>query len=131
VRTGVLGESPDRLADLREEIRHSERVRRLLAPSLSAGSPGIYAKWQGAHWVLSALADLGYPPGDSALIPLRERVLVAWLDESFYAEFEIRTKAGPIGSAVCRRGWPVPPMRLTAGQRAALPDRSRARRRAM
>jgi hypothetical protein len=52
--------------------------------------------------VLSALADLGYPPGDPALIPLRERVLAAWLDESFYAEFEVRTKAGPIGSAVCR-----------------------------
>lgn len=37
-----------------------------------------YAKWYGAHWVLGALADLGYPPGDDSLAPLREDVF-AWL----------------------------------------------------
>jgi hypothetical protein len=37
-----------------------------------------YAKWYGAHWVLVALADLGYPPGDQTLIPLRDQVY-AWL----------------------------------------------------
>jgi hypothetical protein len=37
-----------------------------------------YAKWDGAHWVLAALAELGYPPGDVGLIPLREQVL-SWL----------------------------------------------------
>jgi len=39
----------------------------------------VYAKWQGAHWVLAALADIGHPPGDPALVPLRERVLATWL----------------------------------------------------
>ena len=33
-----------------------------------------YSKWHGAHWVLSLLADLGYPEGDNFLIPLREQV---------------------------------------------------------
>lgn len=37
-----------------------------------------YSKWRGAHWVLSTLADLNYPPGDKSLIPLREQVL-SWL----------------------------------------------------
>ncbi len=29
----------------------------------------VYSKWQGAHWILSELADIGYPPGDKALVP--------------------------------------------------------------
>ena len=37
-----------------------------------------YDKWRGAHWVLSCLADIGYPAGDEGLIPLREQVL-DWL----------------------------------------------------
>ncbi|SNY68348.1 hypothetical protein [Paractinoplanes atraurantiacus] len=90
-----MGEAVDR-----DEIRSSERVRRILA---AAEKPGVYAKWQGAHWALAALADLGYPPGDEALHPLRERVLAAWLDESYYVEFEATSKA----AAYRRRGVPV------------------------
>ena len=37
-----------------------------------------YDKWRGAHWVLSCLADIGYPAEDESLIPLREQVL-EWL----------------------------------------------------
>jgi len=40
-----------------------------------------YTKWTGAHWVLVALADLGYPPGDRSLVPLREQVLEWLFDE--------------------------------------------------
>ena len=32
-----------------------------------------YDKWFGAHWVLSILADLGYPEGDESLKPLLEQ----------------------------------------------------------
>jgi hypothetical protein len=105
VRTQVLGEPADRadIVELRTEIRSSERVRRLLAPCLSAARPGVYAKWQGAHWTLAALADLGYPPGDAALHPLREQVLTAWLNESYYVEFEATAKS----AAYRRRGVPV------------------------
>jgi hypothetical protein len=105
VRTQVLDEEPDsaEIVKLREEIRGSERIRRLLAPCLSAGRPGAYAKWQGAHWVLAALADLGYPPGDPALHPLRDQVFDTWLDESYYLEFEATTKS----AAYRRRGVPV------------------------
>jgi hypothetical protein len=105
VRTQVLDEEPDSAAivALREEIRHSERVRQMLAPCLAASPPGVYAKWQGAHWVLAALADLGYPAGDAALHPLREQVLGTWLDESYYLEFEAAAKS----AAYRRPGVPV------------------------
>ena len=105
VRTRVLDEAPDDpgVIALREEIRSSERVRRLLAPCLSPERPATYAKWQGAHWVLAALADLGYPPGDAALHPLREQLLDTWLDETYFVEFEAFTKS----AAYRRRGVPV------------------------
>jgi hypothetical protein len=105
VRTGVLGEAPDSagIVALREEIRGSERVRRLLAPFSSARWPSAYSKWQGAHWVLAALADLGYPSGDPALHPLREQILDTWLDTSYYTEFEATAKP----AAYRRPGVPV------------------------
>src|ERR671925_240899 len=65
---------------VQEEIRESPRVRQLLSERQANGQiPGHpYSKWNGAHWVLATLADLGYPPGDESLIPLREQVY-AWL----------------------------------------------------
>lgn len=85
VRTGVLGEPTDGKAarQLREEIRQSPRVCRLLAARDTDGRitnpKQVYAKWRGAHWVLATLADLGYPPGDESLHPLRDQVLRRWL----------------------------------------------------
>jgi hypothetical protein len=78
-RAHILGEDPasPSLGALREDVRASHRVRRLLnglsAPD-EAAPHHPYAKWVGAHWVLALLADLGYPPGDPALLPLRDRV---------------------------------------------------------
>jgi hypothetical protein len=40
---------------------------------------GAYKKWDGAHWVLSILADLGYPAGDESLRPLMEDTFNTWL----------------------------------------------------
>jgi len=64
---------------------------------------GIYQKWQGAHWVMAALADLGYPPGDRDLIPMRDQLLDAWLAPEFYDEWECASKE----KAYSRRGVPV------------------------
>jgi hypothetical protein len=38
----------------------------------------VYTKWQGAHWLLSTLADVGYPPGDESLLPSIDREM-KWL----------------------------------------------------
>lgn len=78
-RVGVLGENPKskKLVALRAEIADTPRVQALLSERNKKGEiPGsVYSKWDGAHWVLYALAELNYPPGDISLIPLREQQL--------------------------------------------------------
>jgi hypothetical protein len=107
-RAFVLGEDPGSapLRAAQQEVRDSPRVQDLLRRHLGrdrAPGPAAYAKWQGAHWVLHALGDLGYPSGDPALAPLRDRVVETWLDPTFYDEFEVDTKA----DAYKRRGVPI------------------------
>ncbi|MFX0093667.1 MAG: hypothetical protein ACFFBD_18085 [Candidatus Hodarchaeota archaeon] len=65
---------------LQQEIKSSPRVRMLLSERSKENKIPFhpYKKWNGAHWVLVTLADLGYPPGDASLIPLREQVY-EWL----------------------------------------------------
>jgi hypothetical protein len=86
---------------IRKEIPGSPRVQALLARRDSDGrlqsGGNVYAKWQGAHWVLATLADIGYPAGDRSLNPIRDQVLEHWLGERFYKEFEATTKAGAYG----------------------------------
>ncbi len=61
---------------MQQAIKNSDRVQTLLSLRDADGRiPGsAYKKWTGAHWTLAALADLGYPPGDDSLVPLREQV---------------------------------------------------------
>src|SRR5438552_12600758 len=110
-RVHVLGEDPgtESIRLLREEIRSSATVRALLSRREQLGRAGtrrqVYYKWQGLHWVLASLADLGSPEGDESLHPLRDRVLELWLDPSYFHEFTARTEA----DAYSDRG--IPPMR--------------------
>jgi hypothetical protein len=94
----VLGEDPESppLRRLREEIRRSGTVRRLL-DGYAALRPGCYTKWQGSHWVLAALADIGHPPGDESLLPLREQLLRTWLAARYLREVEV-PDGSPSGS---------------------------------
>jgi hypothetical protein len=98
-RIHVLGEGRGSKASraLQEEIRGSARVRALLSRSDQLGRPGtarkVYYQWQGVHWVLASLADLGYPEGDPRLHPTRDRVMELWLGPGYFREFEARTKA--------------------------------------
>jgi len=95
-RTGVLGEPDD--AALREEIRRSPRVRMLLAgrgPDGRVTDPTQpYSKWRGAHWVLLALAELGYPAGEESLGPLRDQVLDRWLTPAVFQDVTSPTGKG-------------------------------------
>jgi hypothetical protein len=107
VRRHTLGEDPDAPAMRRlgNEIRRSTRVQALLAARDATGrmSINVYAKWQGPHWILGTLADLGYPAGDAELAPLCGQVLDFWLGPSAFEEFEARSKS----AAYRRRGVPV------------------------
>jgi hypothetical protein len=109
MRVRVLGENPRSRAirAVGEEIRRSTRVRALLSRSTQFGREGttrrVYYKWQGLHWVLAALADLGYPTGDESLFPIRDRVVGLWTGPSYFYEFDANTKA----QAYRQRGVPV------------------------
>jgi 2-amino-4-hydroxy-6-hydroxymethyldihydropteridine diphosphokinase len=70
----ILGEDPGSPLALRagELVRQSPLVTTLLSERNPDGSLPYhpYKKWNGGHWILSHLADLGYPPGDRSLQPL-------------------------------------------------------------
>lgn len=98
VRANVLGEDPESagMVALQQEISNSDIVKKLLNglknPDYNAGR-GLYAKWQGAHWIMASLADIGYPARDENLIPIKDALLDFWLAENFYIEFEAATQA--------------------------------------
>ncbi len=94
VKRDVLGERGSTLSELGERVRASPMVQSLLG---SVAPDSIYQKWHGAHWVLADLADLGYPPGASELIPLRDRVLAEWLAPAYFKEFKTLSKTGGYG----------------------------------
>jgi hypothetical protein len=75
--TDVLGEDANSqmVIKVRSKIRSSELARRLLSERGRDGRIPYhpYGKWYGPHWVLTQLADWGYPPGDRSLLPLRDQ----------------------------------------------------------
>ena len=99
VRTGALGEDRGARAirQIESDIRVSPTVMALLRGRDAQGRMrhrgDIYDKWQGAHWVLAALAEIGYPAGDKSLRPMLDQVLDFWLGERFFREFEAQRKA--------------------------------------
>jgi hypothetical protein len=54
-----------------------------------------YAKFHGAHWILTILADLGYPPGDETLVPLRDQALEWIASQEYETRLIRRMKTGP------------------------------------
>ena len=102
VQVNVLGEDPNspEMRKLADEVKRSSRVRTLLQHVDKSGvlrSDNVYAKWQGAHWVLLTLADIGYLRNDPALRPMADEVLKTWLADRFFREFESRGKADAYG----------------------------------
>jgi hypothetical protein len=79
VAVEVLGQAPDSGAAQKagEITRGSPLVAQLLNGRDSSSQ--AYRKWTGSHWILSLLADLGYPAGDETLRPLMEETYKAWL----------------------------------------------------
>jgi hypothetical protein len=94
----VFGEDPSskKIKMLQEEIRSSTRVKALFTNRDKSGAliskRNIYDKWQGAHWILATLADIGYPPKDDSLFIVRDQVLDFWLNASFFQEYNAKSK---------------------------------------
>jgi hypothetical protein len=59
---------------LRRAIGSSPMARRLLT-ALHGERFNPYRKWQGPHWTLYSLAEIGFPVEDGRLFPLRQRVM--------------------------------------------------------
>jgi len=83
VLVNVLGKNgnSDEIKKLQQKIKYSLRVKKLLSVRDKSGKIPYnpYCKWYGAHWIMPMLAELGYPPGDTSLIPIRDQVYNCWL----------------------------------------------------
>lgn len=65
-------------ANIKEESPTVSTIFSYLPKDETSKSFHVYAKFQGTHWLLSILADIGYPPGDAALLPSINREM-NWL----------------------------------------------------
>ena len=92
VAVNVLGKRDDspEASRARADVQGAPLTRMLI--DTCDFQSGAYKKWDGAHWVLSLLADLGYPAGDETLLPLMEHTYQAWLGPQH--EKHIRLIAG-------------------------------------
>lgn len=94
----LIGRAPDsrEIAIVRDEVRDSVLARTLLAEVGKDGRIPLdpYEKWRGAHWVLSILADLGYPAADQRLAPLRDQVYDWLFGDKHQNDIRKRTKKG-------------------------------------
>ena len=101
----VLGkdeDSPD-AHRARAEVQEAPLVKALIATCDRQHS--AYKKWDGAHWVLSILGDLGYPAGDEALRPLMEHTFNTWLSKAH--EKHIKMINGRIRRCGSQEGYAV------------------------
>ncbi len=106
VETQILG-SPISVEEnqmARKELANSPILQRLLCDRNENGEIPYhpYDKWFGAHWVLSILADLGYPQGDETLKPLVEQCY-AWLLSKEHQKY-ILTIAGRVRRCASQEG---------------------------
>lgn len=95
----ILGEPRDskKAVSASMEVKNSPLVKKLLSEKPKnwhiPRGVGIYDKWLGDHWVLSLLADLGYPKGDKELVPMMEHEL-GWLLGEHHEKNAIRVING-------------------------------------
>lgn len=96
--------SAEEIEKARKELTHSPTIRGLLSDQKEDGRIPYhpYDKWFGAHWVLSVLADLGYPAGDVSLKPLLEQCYSLFLSKEH--EKNIRMINGRIRRCASQEG---------------------------
>ena len=124
VAVNVLGQPPDSSTaqTAAETTRHSPLVSQLLASLDTTGH--AYKKWNGSHWTLSLLADLGCPPGDESLRPLMDETFDCWLGKAH--EKYIRQIAGRTRRCASQEGnavWSSLRLGLSDGRTTELVSR--------
>jgi hypothetical protein len=79
VKAPALPSPADRAQAARRLLSRREPDGRIITYP-ERGQTFPYQKWQGPHFTLACLAEIGYPAGDRSLVPLRDQ-LVDWLFE--------------------------------------------------
>ena len=71
----ALPPGSEEMRSLRQELANSPMLQQLLADRKEDGRISFhpYDKWFGSHWILSILADLGYPQDEPTLKPLLDQ----------------------------------------------------------
>lgn len=86
----VLGEArtSSSVRELEREIVRSPFTAQLLSHQFAAFREGahrsVYHYWQGIHWALVSLVEMGYPAGVPAIQPLIDRALRVWLHPRYW-----------------------------------------------
>ena len=86
------------------QVKQAPLVKELIAACDCRNS--AYKKWDGAHWILSILADLGYPAGDETLRPLMEHTLNTWLS-AVHEKNHVRVLDGRVRRCASQEGYAV------------------------
>ncbi len=104
-------------------VRTAPLVQTLLASHDNRGRP--YFKWTGGHWILSLLADLGYPPGDKNLRPLMDETFDCWLSQQ-HLKKHVRVLEGRVRGCASQEGnalWSSLRLGLDDGRAQELAER--------
>ncbi len=91
----VLDESPNSAAmkELAKEVKASIKVRQLIEGFRKHPEMELCRKWQGIHWSLMTLADLGYPSGEEEVQPYLKASLHFFTRDHFFKEYEALEKS--------------------------------------
>jgi hypothetical protein len=98
------GDSSPAAGQAASEVQKAPLVQALIAACNLQQS--VYKKWHGAHWVLSILADLGYPQGDETLRPLMEATYRTWLSRE-HEKKHMRMIDGRMRRCASQEGYAV------------------------
>jgi len=102
----ILGKdenSPD-ARRAQEEVREAPLVKALI--ETCDRSHSAYKKWDGAHWVLSILGDLGYPANDETLRPFMEDTFNTWMSQK-HETSHLRVIDGRVRRCASQEGYAI------------------------
>ncbi len=100
--------SKTELKKYKNEIVNSPKVKKLLSQRDRDGTIPFhpYKKWNGSHWVLAMLSDLGYPTGDKSLMPLFEQEY-SWLLSDEHLKRSLKVINGRVRRCASQESYAV------------------------
>jgi hypothetical protein len=102
----ILGKKDDSTegCSARTEVKEAPLVQALIATCDRSRS--AYKKWDGAHWVLSILGDLGYPTKNETLLPLMEDTFNEWMNREHETK-HLRVIDGRVRRCASQEGYAI------------------------